>query len=78
MFILSNSMFTKSEKEKLSKMIGIDDLLDIEIATIMINKYPNIEELFYENYEEMVEKYGLEISEIFRKCLDIIWFEARE
>lgn len=77
MFILSNSMFTKSEKEKLSKMIGIDDLLDIEIATIMINKYPNIEELFYENYEEMVEKYGLEISEIFRKCLDIIWFEAR-
>lgn len=71
-------MFTKSEKEKLSKMIGIDDLLDIEIATIMINKYPNIEELFYENYEEMVEKYGLEISEIFRKCLDIIWFEARE
>lgn len=77
-FILSNSMFTKSEKEKLSKMIGIDDLLDIEIATIMINKYPNIEELFYENYEEMVEKYGLEISEIFRKCLDIIWFEARE
>lgn len=76
-FILSNSMFTKSEKEKLSKMIGIDDLLDIEIATIMINKYPNIEELFYENYEEMVEKYGLEISEIFRKCLDIIWFEAR-
>ncbi|EOU2017371.1 hypothetical protein VBG99_06890 [Clostridium perfringens] len=75
---MSNSMFTKSEKEKLSKMIGIDDLLDIEIATIMINKYPNIEELFYENYEEMVEKYGLEISEIFRKCLDIIWFEARE
>lgn len=71
-------MFTKREKEKLSKMIGIDDLLDIEIATIMINKYPNIEELFYENYEEMVEKYGLEISEIFRKCLDIIWFEARE
>ncbi|EOU1468063.1 hypothetical protein [Clostridium perfringens] len=75
---MSNSMFTKSEKEKLSKMIGIDDLLDIEIATIMINKYPNIEELFYENYEEMVEKYGLETSEIFRKCLDIIWFEARE
>lgn len=75
---MSDSMFTKSEKEKLSKMIGIDDLLDIEIATIMINKYPNIEELFYENYEEMVEKYGLEISEIFRKCLDIIWFEARE
>ncbi len=74
---MSDSMFTKSEKEKLSKMIGIDDLLDIEIATIMINKYPNIEELFYENYEEMVEKYGLEISEIFRKCLDIIWFEAR-
>ncbi len=71
-------MFTKSEKEKLSNMIGIDDLLDIEIATIMINKYPNIEELFYENYEEMVEKYGLETSEIFRKCLDIIWFEARE
>ena len=71
-------MFTKKEKRILSKMIGIDDLLDIEIATIMINKYPNIEELFYENYEEMVEKYGLEISEIFRKCLDIIWFEARE
>ena len=46
--------------------------------TRKINKYPNIEELFYENYEEMVEKYGLEISEIFRKCLDIIWFEARE
>ncbi|MDU6176111.1 MAG: hypothetical protein E6638_13420 [Clostridium perfringens] len=71
-------MFTKKEKRILSKMIGIDDLLDIEIATIMINKYPNIEELFYENYEEMVEKYGLEISEIFRKCLDIIWFESRE
>lgn len=71
-------MFTKKEKRILSKMIGIDDLLDIEIATIMINKYPNIEELFYENYEEMVEKYGLEISRIFRKCLDIIWFEARE
>mgnify|MGYP003278776655 CR=1 FL=1 len=71
-------MFTKKEKRILSKMIGIDDLLDIEIATIMINKYPNIEELFYENYEEMVEKYGLEISGIFRKCLDIIWFEARE
>lgn len=75
---MSDSMFTKKEKRILSKMIGIDDLLDIEIATIMINKYPNIEELFYENYEEMVEKYGLEISEIFRKCLDIIWFEARE
>lgn len=74
---MSDSMFTKKEKRILSKMIGIDDLLDIEIATIMINKYPNIEELFYENYEEMVEKYGLEISEIFRKCLDIIWFEAR-
>lgn len=71
-------MFTKKEKRILSKMIGIDDLLDIEIATIMINKYPNIEELFYENYKEMVEKYGLEISEIFRKCLDIIWTEARE
>lgn len=75
---MRDSMFTKKEKEILSKMIRIDDLLDIEIATIMINKYPNIEELFYENYEEMVEKYGLEISEIFRKCLDIIWFEARE
>lgn len=70
-------MFTKKEKRILSKMIGIDDLLDIEIATIMINKYPNIDEMFYENYEEMVEKYGLEISEIFRKCLDIIWFEVR-
>lgn len=75
---MRDSMFTKKEKEILSKMIRIDDLLDIEIATIMINKYPNIEELFYENYEEMVEKYGLEISEIFRKCLDIIWFESRE
>ncbi|HII4442020.1 TPA: hypothetical protein ACY4R4_002879 [Clostridium perfringens] len=75
---MSDSMFTKKEKRLLSKMIRIDDLLDIEIATIMINKYPNIEELFYENYEEMVEKYGLEISEIFRKCLDIIWFESRE
>ncbi|ELC8344107.1 hypothetical protein QTH85_03670 [Clostridium perfringens] len=75
---MRDSMFTKKEKEILSKMIRIDDLLDIEIATIMINKYPNIEELFYENYEEMVEKYGLETSEIFRKCLDIIWFEARE
>ena len=59
-------------------MIGIENLLDEEIALIMINKYPNIDEMFYENYEEMVEKYGLEISEIFRKCLDIIWFEARE
>lgn len=58
-------------------MIGIENLLDEEIALIMINKYPNIDEMFYENYEEMVEKYGLEISEIFRKCLDIIWFEAR-
>ncbi len=78
MFILSNSMFTKSEKEKLSKMIGIDDLLDIEIATIMINKFPNnTEELFYENYDKMIETYGIELCEIFRKCLDIIWFEAR-
>ncbi len=58
-------------------MIGIENLLDEEIALIMINKYPNIDEMFYENYEEMVEKYGLEISEIFRKCLDIIWFEER-
>jgi hypothetical protein len=58
-------------------MIGIENLLDEEIALIMINKYPNIDEMFYENYEEMVEKYGLEISEIFRKCLDIIWFEVR-
>ena len=58
-------------------MIGIENLLDEEIALIMINKYPNIDEMFYENYEEMVKKYGLEISEIFRKCLDIIWFEAR-
>lgn len=74
---MSDSMFTKSEKEKLSKMIGIENLLDEEIALIMINKYPNIDEMFYENYEEMVEKYGLEISEIFRKCLDIIWFEVR-
>ena len=48
-FILSNSMFTKSEKEKLSKMIGIDDLLDIEIAKLMIAKLPDIEELVYEN-----------------------------
>ena len=71
-------MFTKKEKRILSKMIGIENLLDEEIALIMINKYPNIDEMFYENYEEMVEKYGLEISEIFRKCLDIIWFEARE
>lgn len=75
---MSNSMFTKREKEILFKIINIEDLLDIEIATIIINKFPNIEELFYENYEEMVEKYGLETSEIFRKCLDIIWFEARE
>ncbi|EDT77356.1 hypothetical protein AC7_1363 [Clostridium perfringens NCTC 8239] len=70
-------MFTKKEKRILSKMIGIENLLDEEIALIMINKYPNIDEMFYENYEEMVEKYGLEISEIFRKCLDIIWFEER-
>jgi hypothetical protein len=70
-------MFTKKEKRILSKMIGIENLLDEEIALIMINKYPNIDEMFYENYEEMVEKYGLEISEIFRKCLDIIWFEVR-
>ncbi|UNM61970.1 hypothetical protein [Clostridium perfringens] len=74
---MSNSMFTKKEKRILSKMIGIENLLDEEIALIMINKYPNIDEMFYENYEEMVEKYGLEISEIFRKCLDIIWFEVR-
>ncbi|EGT0683780.1 hypothetical protein P6P37_05955 [Clostridium perfringens] len=75
---MSDSMFTKSEKEKLSKMIGIDDLLDIEIATIMINKFPNnTEELFYENYDKMIETYGIELCEIFRKCLDIIWFEAR-
>ncbi|EOU1580034.1 hypothetical protein QYB23_002897 [Clostridium perfringens] len=74
---MSDSMFTKKEKRILSKMIGIENLLDEEIALIMINKYPNIDEMFYENYEEMVEKYGLEISEIFRKCLDIIWFEAR-
>lgn len=71
-------MFTKKEKRILSKMIGIDDLLDIEIATIMINKYPNnTEELFYENYDKMIETYGIELCEIFRKCLDIIWFEAR-
>ncbi|MDK0681500.1 hypothetical protein [Clostridium perfringens] len=74
---MSDSMFTKKEKRILSKMIGIENLLDEEIALIMINKYPNIDEMFYENYEEMVEKYGLEISEIFRKCLDIIWFEVR-
>ncbi|EOU1760971.1 hypothetical protein QTI56_01800 [Clostridium perfringens] len=74
---MGDSMFTKKEKRILSKMIGIENLLDEEIALIMINKYPNIDEMFYENYEEMVEKYGLEISEIFRKCLDIIWFEER-
>ncbi|EOU1120040.1 hypothetical protein [Clostridium perfringens] len=74
---MSDSMFTKSEKEKLSKMIGIDDLLDIEIAVIILNKFPDIEELFYTNYEKMIEKYGLELSELFITCLDIIWTEGR-
>ncbi|HFD8683668.1 TPA: hypothetical protein ACF328_000694 [Clostridium perfringens] len=73
---MSDSMFTKKEKRILSKMIGIDDLLDIEIATIMIAKFPDIEELFYTNYEEMVEKYG-EKTDILIKCLDIIWTEGR-
>ncbi|MGC5814423.1 hypothetical protein [Clostridium perfringens] len=75
---MNDSMFTKSEKEILSKMIGIDDLLDIEIAMIIINKYSNVEELFYTDYEKMVETYGEEVSLIFTKCLDIIWTEARE
>lgn len=70
-------MFTKSEKEKLSKMIGInDDLLDIEIATIMIAKFPDIEELFYTNFDKMIKKYG-EKTDILIKCLDIIWTEGR-
>ena len=68
-------MFTKREKEILNRLIKSSDLLDIEIATIILSKYPKLNEMFYENYEEMVEKYGEEISEIFRKCLDIIWFE---
>lgn len=70
-------MFTKKEKRILSKMIGIENLLDEEIALIMINKYPNIDEMFYENYEKMVEIYGEEVSLIFTKCLDIIWTEGR-
>ncbi|XZM13937.1 hypothetical protein ACSXAR_06760 [Clostridium perfringens] len=76
---MSDSMFTKREKEILFKIINIEDLLDIEIATIIINKFPNnTEELFYEIYDKMIETYGIELCEIFRKCLDIIWFEARE
>lgn len=55
---MSDSMFTKKEKRILSKMIGIDDLLDIEIATIMIAKFPDIEELFYTNFDKMIKKYG--------------------
>lgn len=74
---MNDSMFTKKEKEILSKMIGIDDLLDIEIATIMITKFPDIEELFYDDFDKMIEKYG-EKSDILIKCLDIIWTEARE
>lgn len=73
---MRDSMFTKKEKEILSKIIRIDDLLDIEIATIMINKYPNIEELFYENFDKMIKKYG-EKTDILIKCLDIIWTEGR-
>lgn len=71
---MNDSMFTKREKEQLSKMIGIDDLLDIEIATIIINKFPDIERLFYEHFDKMIEKYG-EKTDILVKCLDIIWFE---
>ncbi|ELC8360893.1 hypothetical protein P5E85_05745 [Clostridium perfringens] len=74
---MNDSMFTKKEKEILSKMIGIDDLLDIEIATIMITKFPDIEELFYDDFDKMIEKYG-EKTDILIKCLDIIWTEARE
>ncbi|WP_415336909.1 hypothetical protein [Clostridium perfringens] len=74
---MSDSMFTKKEKRILSKMIGIDDLLDIEIATIMITKFPDIEELFYDDFDKMIEKYG-EKTDILIKCLDIIWTEARE
>lgn len=69
-------MFTKKEKRILSKMIGIDDLLDIEIATIMIAKFPDIEELFYTNFDKMIKKYGEKID-ILIKCLDIIWTEGR-
>lgn len=74
---MNDSMFTKKEKEILSKIIGIDDLLDIEIATIMITKFPDIEELFYDDFDKMIEKYG-EKTDILIKCLDIIWTEARE
>ena len=74
---MSDSMFTKKEKRILSKMIGInDDLLDIEIATIMIAKFPDIEELFYTNFDKMIKKYG-EKTDILIKCLDIIWTEGR-
>ena len=74
---MNDSMFTKKEKEQLSKMIGIEDLLDIEIATIMVTKFPDIEELFYDDFDKMIEKYG-EKTDILIKCLDIIWTEARE
>ena len=74
---MNDSMFTKKEKEQLSKMIVIEDLLDIEIATIMVTKFPDIEELFYDDFDKMIEKYG-EKTDILIKCLDIIWTEARE
>ncbi|WP_283685139.1 hypothetical protein [Clostridium perfringens] len=74
---MNDSMFTKKEKEQLSKIIGIDDLLDIEIAVIILNKFPDIEELFYTNFDKMIEKYG-EKTDVLIKCLDIIWTEARE
>lgn len=75
---MKNSMFTKKEKRILNKLIKSSDLLDIEIATIIINKYPKLDEMFYDNYEQMLEIYDKELCEIFRKCLDIIWTEARE
>lgn len=71
---MNNSIFTKKEKEQLSKMIGIDDLLDIEIAVIIITKFPDIERLFYDDFDKMIEKYG-EKTDILIKCLDIIYFE---
>lgn len=63
---MNDSMFTKKEKEILSKMIGIDDLLDIEIATIMITKFPDIEELFYDDFDKML-RYNLDRSKRIRE-----------
>ena len=72
------SRFTKRELELLSNIIKVEDLLDIEIALIIINKYHALEELFYNNYDKIVEEFGEDMANVFTKCLDILWDESRE